>query len=264
MTQSAYPLVNSPILNASQWSKMASNWLGSGVIKGALNSLLVYADSTGMQVKVKSGQAFIRGHFFESDSEVTLPIGVSDPSLARIDRVIVRVDWTANSLQLAVLQGVASTVPSVPALTQNTSRWEIPLAQINLIANVSSISADSVTDDRFIVKNANFQQENWVAPVFQNAWINYGNNYETAGYLKDELGFVTLKGMIYNGLLTKAAFILPAGYRPAEIVRFSAQAHDGTNVVHASVEIKPTGNVDVMFGGNTWVLLNGLRFQAEQ
>jgi hypothetical protein len=95
--------------------------------------------------------------------------------------VIVRVDWTANSLQLAVLQGVASTVPSVPALTQNTSRWEIPLAQINLIANVSSISADSVTDDRYIVKNANFQQENWITPVFQNAWINYGNNYEPAG-----------------------------------------------------------------------------------
>jgi hypothetical protein len=83
MTQSAYPLVNSPILNASQWSKMASNWLGSGVIKGALNSLQVYADSTGMQVKVKSGQAFVKGHFFESDSEVTLPIGVSDPIISK-------------------------------------------------------------------------------------------------------------------------------------------------------------------------------------
>jgi hypothetical protein len=264
MTQSAYPLVNSPILNASQWSKMASNWLGSGVIKGALNSLLVYADSTGMQVKVKSGQAFIKGHFFESDSEVTLPIGVSDPSLARIDRVIVRVDWTANSLQLAVLQGVASTVPSVPALTQNTSRWEIPLAQINLIANVSSISADSVTDDRYIVKNANFQQENWITPVFQNAWTNYGSNYEPAGYMKDDLGFVNLKGMIYNGLLTKAAFILPAGYRPSNIVPRATQAHDGTNIVHAGIEVKPTGNIDVMYGGNTWVKLNGIRFKAEQ
>jgi hypothetical protein len=264
MTQSAYPLVNSPILNASQWSKMASNWLGSGVIKGALNSLQVYADSTGMQVKVKSGQAFVKGHFFESDSEVTLPIGVSDPSLARIDRVIVRVDWTANTLQLAVLQGVASTVPSVPALTQNTSRWEIPLAQINLIANVSSISADRVTDDRYIVKNANFQQENWITPVFQNAWIDYGNNYEPVSYMKDELGFVNLRGMIYNGLLTKAAFILPAGYRPVTIVPRGTQAHDGNAVVHAGIEIKPTGNVDVMYGGTTWVKLNGIRFKAEQ
>lgn len=264
MTQSFYPLANSPILNTSQWSKLASNWLSSGVIKGALNSLQVYADSTGLQVKVKSGQAFIKGHFFESDSEVTLPIGTPDTSLNRIDRVIVRLDWTANTIQFAVLQGIAGAIYSAPSLTTNTSRWEIPLAQITVAPSVTTITADRVTDERYIVKNANFQQENWTPAVFQNAWINYGNNYETAGYMKDDLGFVTLKGMIYNGLMTKAAFVLPAGYRPAEIVRFPMQSHDGTNVVNCGVEIKPTGNVEVMYGGNTWVLLNGIRFQAEQ
>jgi hypothetical protein len=107
-------------------------------------------------------------------------------------------------------------------------------------------------------------QTAWISPVFQNAWIDYGNNYESAGYMKDEFGFVTLKGMIYNGLLTKAAFILPAGYRPVQIIPRATQAHDGTNVVHAGIEIKPTGNIDVMYGGNTWVKLNGIRFKAVQ
>jgi hypothetical protein len=109
-----------------------------------------------------------------------------------------------------------------------------------------------------------FGQTPWISPVFQNAWINYGNNYEPAGYMRDVYGFVTLKGMIYNGLLTKAAFILPAGYRPIDIVPRGVQSHDGTNVVHAGIEIKPTGNIDVMFGGNTWVKLNGIRFKAVQ
>ncbi|MBT2727832.1 hypothetical protein J7E63_12875 [Bacillus sp. ISL-75] len=148
MTQSSYPFANSPILDASQWSKMAQNWLETGIIKGNLNELLVYADSTGMQVKAKSGQAWIKGHFFESDVEEVLAISTADSTNPRIDRVIVRLDWAENTIQLAVLQGVPAVSPSAPALTQNTSRWEISLAQVRVNANVSTITAGNITDER--------------------------------------------------------------------------------------------------------------------
>jgi hypothetical protein len=104
----------------------------------------------------------------------------------------------------------------------------------------------------------------WVAVTFQNAWINYGNNYATTAYMKDKAGFVNIKGMIYNGLIPNAAFVLPVGYRPAELLRFSTQAHNGTAVVLAGVEVTPNGNVNVTYGGNTWVVLQGIRFKAEQ
>ncbi|MDF2792063.1 MAG: hypothetical protein K0S80_5165 [Neobacillus sp.] len=153
MTQIAYPLANTQVSKPQEWSDMAQNWLNTGVIKGKLNDLLVYADSTGMRVKVKSGQANLQGHFYQSDSEEVLPIAIANASNPRIDRVIVRIDWTADSIALAVLQGTPAATPVAPALTQNSSRWEISLAKVLVGANVNTIAAGNVTDERNFVGN---------------------------------------------------------------------------------------------------------------
>ncbi|MEE6450537.1 hypothetical protein RAH41_08200 [Gottfriedia acidiceleris] len=149
MAISYFPFDTGPgaSIQENQWSKMAQHWLGTGVLKTIMNELLVYADSTGMQVKVKSGAAYIKGHYYDNDSETTLGIGNST-TLPRIDRVILRCDWTLNNIQLAVIQGTPTLSPVAPPLTQNTSRWEISLAQIAVGANVATISAASVTDER--------------------------------------------------------------------------------------------------------------------
>jgi hypothetical protein len=155
MTQTYFPFDSGSGANVteSQWSLMAKNWMNTGVIKGALNELLIYADSTGMQVKVKSGQAWMQGHFFQSDAEETLSISNADSTNPRIDRVIVRVDWTANTIQLAVLSGTPAASPSAPNLTQNGSRWEISLAQVYVGANVSTIATGNITDERDFTEN---------------------------------------------------------------------------------------------------------------
>jgi hypothetical protein len=148
MAQTYYPLAKSPILTPQQWSKMAQNWLGTGVIKGRLNELAVYADSTGMQVKVKSGQANINGIFYESDTEEVLPIAVADASNPRIDRIILRLDLAGDNVQLAVLQGVPAVSPVGPALTQNDARWEISLAYVYVNAGAATIAAGNIYDER--------------------------------------------------------------------------------------------------------------------
>lgn len=149
MTQTYFPFDSGQGANVTenQWSKMAQHWLRTGVIKGFLNDFQVYADSTGMRVKVKSGQAWIKGHFFESDAEEVLPINTGSK---RIDRVIIRLDWTANTIQLAILQGATSPNPVPPALTQNSSRWEISLAQVFIDSGVNTITAGNVTDERIL------------------------------------------------------------------------------------------------------------------
>jgi hypothetical protein len=152
MVQRSFPFDNSSVTELD-WSKMASNWMETGVIHGELNQLQVFADSTGMQVKVKSGAAWIQGHYFESDAEETLAIGAADASNPRIDRVIARLDWAANTIQLAVLQGTPATSPVAPALTENTARWEIPLAKITVNAGAVTIASGNITDERIIVKN---------------------------------------------------------------------------------------------------------------
>lgn len=148
MTQKAFPLSSSPILTVEEWSKIAGSWSATGVIRSILNELLVYADSTGMQVKVKSGAAFIKGIYYESDSEITLPIGAANSSNPRIDRVIIRLDLTTETIQLAVLQGVPAVSPVAPVTTNNASRWEIGIAEITVSAAAVTIAANKVNDTR--------------------------------------------------------------------------------------------------------------------
>lgn len=155
MTQSYFPFDNGSGANVTetQWSLMAQNWLSTGVIKGILNELQVYADSTGMQCKVKSGQAWMKGHFYQSDAEEVLAIATASATNPRIDRVIVRVDWTANTIQLAVLQGTPAASPTPPALTQNSSRWEISLAQVYIVKSATTIASGNITDERTMTPN---------------------------------------------------------------------------------------------------------------
>jgi hypothetical protein len=157
MAQSYFPFDSGRGANITenQWSKMARLWAETGVIKGYLNALLAFADSTGMQTKVNTGAAWIKGHYYESDAIETLPIGTADSVNPRIDRIVVRLDWVENTVQLAVIQGSPAVTPSAPALTQNSSRWEIPIAQVRVDAGVTTIAAGKITDERRLIQNVN-------------------------------------------------------------------------------------------------------------
>lgn len=135
------------------WSRMASQWLASGVVYNVGDRLQVYADATGMQVKIRPGAAWIRGHYFESDAQEILAIPASHPTLPRIDRIIIRLNWANNTIDFAVLQGVPATNPTPPSLTQSSSIWEIALAQVLVSPAVSTIEANKITDERQFVSH---------------------------------------------------------------------------------------------------------------
>lgn len=166
MTQTYFPFDagNGANVTEDQWRKMARHWLGTGVLAGEDNEAEVYADSSGMQVKVRTGKAWIRGHYWESDAEETLSISAADATNDRIDRVILRVDFSANTIALAVLTGTPAASPSAPSLTQNTSQWEISLAQVAVAAAASTIAAGDVTDERtFAEPTGDIQEQARVA-----------------------------------------------------------------------------------------------------
>ena len=150
MTEHYFPFDEGAGANVTeaQWSELFKLLHPTGVFYGQDNEYEVYADSTGMQVKVKTGRAWVAGHYCKNDAEKTMAIEESDPDDDRIDRIILRVDWSANTLVLAVLKGVADPSPSAPALTQNSAVWEISLAQILVDAAVGTIAAGKVTDER--------------------------------------------------------------------------------------------------------------------
>lgn len=177
MTKSSYPFDNAPVYEA-QWSKMARLWRKDGVIPNEGNQLEVYGNSSGMQVKVKSGQAWIKGHFFESTAEEILAIDASDPTNPRIDRVILRLDWNDNSIDLLVLKGTPAASPSPPTLTQSSSRWEISLAKVQVDAGAVTIAANKVTDERYIstagLPDADYDS-GWFAVAYNNSYTKTHN-----------------------------------------------------------------------------------------
>jgi hypothetical protein len=156
MAQTYFPFDNGSGSNVteSSWGQMAQFWLNTGILKAQLNELNPFADSTGMQVKVNTGMAWIQGFFYKNDAQVILPITTAPTSNSRIDRIVLRVDWAANTIQLAILTGTVAASPTPPALTQNSSKWEISLAQVAVGTNVATIAAGNITDER-IFANSN-------------------------------------------------------------------------------------------------------------
>ena len=54
----------------------------------------------------------------------------------------------------------------------------------------------------------------WIAPTLLNSWVQTAGR-PPVGFFKDALGIVRLRGCVNGGVLTNAAFALPAGYRPS-------------------------------------------------
>lgn len=131
----------------------------SGVF-GAADNLSVTAGG-GMTLHVADGVGWLAndkadGTVFWNDSkeqtgtELALVVALSDATLPRIDRVVVTWETTdyATKPHIELLQGTPASFPAAPVLTNNTLKRQISLAQVYVSAAVSSITADSITDER--------------------------------------------------------------------------------------------------------------------
>lgn len=112
---------------------------------------------------------------------------------------------------------------------------------------------------------ANTTQEAWNTPTFQNSWVNFGSGFSAAAYKKDNMGTVHLKGVVKSGTVGTDIFTLPAGYRPAESRMFRTITNTGVgNDVIGRADIYGNGEVKHIQGGNTYFVLDGISFPAEQ
>lgn len=149
MAQTSWPFENIDT-SETQYSQLFRN-LGQGAVAGHGFELEPYADSTGMNVKVKSGQALVRGHYYDSTGTETITIPAADSTNPRIDRVVLRLDPTANSILLYLIQGTPNAVPAAPALIQTDGAiYDFPIARVYVAANETIIESGDVTDDRVI------------------------------------------------------------------------------------------------------------------
>jgi hypothetical protein len=126
----------------SQWRSMARHWRPSGPLITDLApadwDVLKPSAGAGLQVLVESGSAWIRGHYAQWDAQEALTIGANSSGSTRVDAIVARLDATDNLVELDVVAGTPGA--GLPALTQNSSTWEILLGSSTLLNGGSSVT----------------------------------------------------------------------------------------------------------------------------
>ena len=101
---------------------------------------------SGLQGKTKTGECFIKGYWGKVEEEETFNLDAGDPTNARWDRRILRLDVLNKNISLAVLKGTPSANPEPPELTRNSSIWELSLAKLKV--NAGSNEINEIVDER--------------------------------------------------------------------------------------------------------------------
>lgn len=125
--------------------------LTSGVFSGAEDFPVTAAG--GLKVTVGAGRGWVHPNRFTGYSITkreadTLTMPLADPSLPRIDRIVMRYDAGARAASLQVLQGTASSTPTAPAISRTELIYDLCLAEITRPAAATSITTGQITDTR--------------------------------------------------------------------------------------------------------------------
>ena len=125
--------------------------LTSGVFSSAEDFPVTAAG--GLKVTVGAGRGWVHpsrftGYSITKREADTLTMPLADPSLPRIDCIVMRYDAGAKAASLQVLQGTASSTPTAPAISRTELIYDLCLAEITRPAGSTNITTGQITDTR--------------------------------------------------------------------------------------------------------------------
>jgi len=145
---------NERLLLAEDWAKYIRAFISDGIRNGG--NCLQVTEGNGMSVNLATGIANIQGYILYVDEDnngkyYNVSVPDANPSLPRIDRLILRLDRTIEIREIIpmVKIGNAAQNPVPPDLTRDMRHWELSLAQIRVNAGAIHIINDNITDERF-------------------------------------------------------------------------------------------------------------------
>lgn len=121
--------------------------IGNGIFPNPSTNLQVY-ESSNMTVTVKLGKGWINGYFIASDSDYNLTLDTADGVLNRIDRIVMRLDYTDRKIDIEVKKGTFASSPVAPVLQRDADAYELALADIYIGKGVTAITQANITDQR--------------------------------------------------------------------------------------------------------------------
>lgn len=219
----------------------------SGLLNFA-NTAPVYADGSGLSVKLRAGvAASIRGTRFTNLTETTISIGTNTSGKARFDLVVLRLRRQESSTGAGdqytiapfVIAGVPADQPIAPTpvrdLTPGAGFYDIPLTAVLVQAGASSIGASQVSAKAYYVTGSGYTgRDDWGKPppepgvVFRanDTGITYIGTANAWSTFFDDSGWVNVT--------------VGNGWSVAETGR--ARVRRINRVAHLSLDLFRTGN----------------------
>lgn len=152
MTITSYPFDNQTTTE-TQYSNLFRELQDSGVADSPTGTGFKVGVGSGLTVNVQAGFAVVRGHAINSTAIEPVTVGAAAAS-ERIDRIILRLDPTANAITITVKAGTPGA--GVPALTQtDTGIFELSLALVSVKPGASNILAADILDERAFMGTRN-------------------------------------------------------------------------------------------------------------
>lgn len=151
MAEDSWPSVDhaAGAMSDVEFEEWASPATATGLVGVPTDLPLVFGDSSGRQVKFRSGRfGLVRGHtWYAGSSDVTKSVGANSSGSTRYDLAVLKMDRGDNwNVRAFVHQGTAGA--GVPAATQNTGGsgiWEFPVASIKVDSGAPTITNTDVT-----------------------------------------------------------------------------------------------------------------------
>jgi hypothetical protein len=123
--------------------------------------------------RIASGGAMVDGKPYNNTDNVDVTIPSATAGNTRIDRVVLRADWSAQTVRVTRIAGVDSGSPSAPAIVQTSgTTYDITLARVT----VTDAGAITLVDERVMAAMFTHYQggssTRWDTPGTANAVVN--------------------------------------------------------------------------------------------
>lgn len=161
MAEFSYPFDagSGAIVTEDDWSDMAKNWQGDGVVSDSLSPLALEVETLteANTVYVNAGMAVIQGFMYRNTDAASLTFTTNSSGNPRIDRVVLRLDRTTNVIEAAVKEGTPAASPVAPDVDTVYPIHEISLGYYTVTAGSSvalaTIQEKPYTSRRIIVSD---------------------------------------------------------------------------------------------------------------
>jgi hypothetical protein len=169
-----------------------ADYFGSVLSTGLLHTdnipaLEVKCEGTDLRTYVTPGKAIIQGYLYENTSDLYLEHAIPEPTLDRIDRIVLRLDKRNQSrfIKLFVIQGEPAENPVPPSLTRDEFIYELSLAQIRVRANTSTLNPADMVDERLDENFCGLVSSLITIPTsqFQQQWDDFMADIQDNGFV---------------------------------------------------------------------------------